>query len=64
MLLFQFTALILLSLIISMFLIVMRCCFALVSDYSTMNYFNSFPTSGDFYRLLITFANSLGPDQA
>ena len=27
-------------------------------------YFNSFPTSGDFCHLLITFANSLDPDQA
>ena len=26
--------------------------------------FNSFPASGDFCRLLITFANSLDPDQA
>ena len=26
--------------------------------------FNSFPASGDFCRLLITFANSLNPDQA
>ena len=26
--------------------------------------FNSFPTSGDFCRLLLTFANSLDPDQA
>ena len=26
--------------------------------------FNSFPTSGDFCRLLITFADSLDPDQA
>ena len=26
--------------------------------------FNSFPTSRDFCRLLITFANSLDPDQA
>ena len=26
--------------------------------------FNSFPTCGNFYRLLITFANSLDPDQA
>ena len=25
--------------------------------------FNSFPASGDFYRLLITFANNLVPDQ-
>ena len=25
---------------------------------------NSFPTSGDFYCRLITFANSLDPDQA
>ena len=25
--------------------------------------FNSFLTSGDFFRLLITFANSLDPDQ-
>ena len=25
---------------------------------------NSFPASGDFWRLLITFANSLDPDQA
>ena len=25
---------------------------------------NSFPASGDFCRLLITFANSLDPDQA
>ena len=27
-------------------------------------YLNSFPASGDFCRLLITFANSLDPDQA
>ena len=26
--------------------------------------FNSFPASGDFYRLLIIYANSLDPDQA
>ena len=26
--------------------------------------FNSFPTSSDIYHLLITFANSLDPDQA
>ena len=26
--------------------------------------FDSFPTSGDFCRLVITFANSLDPDQA
>ena len=26
-------------------------------------HFNSFPTSGDFSRLMITFANSLDPDQ-
>ena len=26
--------------------------------------FNSLPTSGNFYHLLITFANSLNPDQA
>ena len=26
--------------------------------------FNSLPTSSDFYHLLITFANSLDPDQA
>ena len=26
--------------------------------------FNSFPASGDFCRLLITFANSLDPGQA
>ena len=25
---------------------------------------NSFPASGDFCRLLLTFANSLDPDQA
>ena len=25
---------------------------------------NSYPTSGDFYRLLKTFVNSLNPDQA
>ena len=28
------------------------------------NIFNSFPVSGDFCHLLITFANSLDPDQA
>ena len=27
-------------------------------------YFNSLPASGDFCHLLITFANSLDPDQA
>ena len=30
----------------------------------TASSFNSFPASGDFCRLLITFANSLDPDQA
>ena len=27
-------------------------------------YLNAFPATGDFCRLLITFANSLDPDQA
>ena len=30
----------------------------------TLACLNSFPASGDFCRLLITFANSLDPDQA
>ena len=30
----------------------------------SLSVFNSFPASSDFYHLLITFANSLDPDQA
>ena len=35
-----------------------------VSYIALYMYINSFPASGDFCRLLITFANSLDPDQA
>ena len=34
-----------------------------VSKVALVSNFNSFPASGDFCRLLITFANTLDPDQ-
>ena len=37
---------------------------AYVQAYLDLCYFNSFPASGNFCHLLITFVNSLDPDQA
>ena len=34
-----------------------------VSEYTCSTFINSFLASGDFWHLLITFANSLDPDQ-
>ena len=46
-------------------ILVMVCeCLACLSSLSCMWQIISFPTSGDFCCLLITFANSLDPDQA
>ena len=36
----------------------------IISELLPNNHLNSFPASGDFCRLLITYANSLDPDKA